>query len=120
MREGYYGLGLALKEQSAASKKAQASPSPSPADDFVKRCSGGAQPARSDCAHDLLAEAVRADDTNADAHNLFGFVLGQQRDLPSALTHLERAVTLRPDSSDAHYNLGVVSWYSGAKERGAD
>ena len=40
---------------------------------------------------------------------------GRPATSPSALEHLERATALRPDSPDAHYNLGVAFWYSGAK-----
>jgi tetratricopeptide (TPR) repeat protein len=118
LREGYYGLGQALKERSAASRKAQPAYPPGPADDLLKKAQDSLAQHDLDTAHELLAEAVRADDSNADAHTLLGFVLGQQRDLLSARTHLERAIALRPDSSDAHYNLGVVQWYSGAKEKG--
>ena len=54
-------------------------------------------------------EALRLDDKHAEAHTLLGFTLGQQGDLPAAVRHLERAIALRPDSSEAHYNLGVAS-----------
>src|SRR5207248_7536936 len=36
-------------------------------------------------------------------------------DLEFARNHLERAVKLRPDYADAHYNYGVALWYSGMK-----
>ena len=120
MREGYYALGAALKKQSAgaAAKKAAAS-SPGPADDLRRRAQdalGQGDPRR---ARDLLEEALRLDDKDAEAHTLLGFALGQQGDLPAAVGHLERAIALRPDSSEAHYHLGVALWYSGEKERAA-
>jgi tetratricopeptide (TPR) repeat protein len=43
-------------------------------------------------------------------------VLGQQGDLAAALSHLERAKTLRPESAEARYSLGVALWYSGSRD----
>jgi superkiller protein 3 len=68
-------------------------------------------------ARQLLTDAVRQNEANADAHMLLGFVLGQQGDLAAARPHLERAVALRPDSSEAQYNLGAALWFGGAKDR---
>ena len=53
--------------------------------------------------------------TDAEAENSLGFALGQKRDLSGALEHLNRAIALSPDYSEAHYNLGVALWYSGSK-----
>ena len=44
-------------------------------------------------------------------------VLGQQGNLSAALPHLQRATILRPESSEARYNLGAALWYSGAREK---
>jgi tetratricopeptide (TPR) repeat protein len=116
LREGYYGLGLALKQQSAAKRK-PGSPTGSPADDLYK--SGQEAVARGDlkAAEDQLGQALALDENDAEAHNLLGFVLGQQGDMASALVHLERSIALRPEWAEAHYNLGVALWYSGSKER---
>jgi tetratricopeptide (TPR) repeat protein len=116
LREGYYGLGLALKQQNAAKLK-PSPPTASPADDLYRR--GQEAVARGDlkAAGDQLGEALARDANNAQAHNLLGFVLGQQGDMASAVVHLERAIALRPDWSEAHYNLGVALWYSGSKDR---
>jgi tetratricopeptide (TPR) repeat protein len=114
LREGYYALGVALKQQSASAHK----PSPisaSPADDLYKRGQESAARGDLDAAKQQLTEALRVDEGDAEAHNLLGFVLGQQGDLDSALVHLRRAVALRPDSVEPHYNLGVALWYSGSK-----
>ena len=44
-------------------------------------------------------------------------MLGQQGNLSAALPHLQRATILRPESSEARYNLGAALWYSGAREK---
>lgn len=116
LREGYYALGVAIKQQSSSTRK----PSPilaSPADDLYKRGREAAARGDLDQAKQQLTEALRVDENNAEAHNLLGFVLGQQGDLSSALVHLERAIALRPESAEAHYNVGVALWYSGSKDR---
>ncbi len=121
LREGYYGLGLALKQQSAASaaavSKASIATAVSPADEAYTRAEKTAADGNLNGAREQLTEALRLDDHHAQAHNLLGFVLGQQGDPAAALTHLQRAVALRPEFADAHYNLGVALWYSGSKEK---
>jgi tetratricopeptide (TPR) repeat protein len=116
LREGYYGLGVVLKQEGATARRVKAAPA-SPADDLYR--SGKEAAARGDLngAKQQFFEALRVDDRHADAHNLLGFVLGQQGDLPAAVGQLERAVALRPEVAEPHYNLGVALWYSGAKER---
>jgi tetratricopeptide (TPR) repeat protein len=114
LREGYYALGVALKQQSASARKPSPLPA-SPADDLYKRGQEAAARGNLDAAKEELTEALRVDEGDAEVHNLLGFVLGQQGDLDSALVHLRRAVALRPDSAEAHYNLGVALWYSGSK-----
>ena len=115
-QEGYYGLGQALKQQSAAVQK-PASTTSSPADGFYKRAQDLAAKGDLIGAKEQLTSALEADEKHAEAHNLFGYILGQQGDLAFAINHLERAVQLRPEYADAHYNLGVALWYSGSKER---
>ena len=95
-REAYYALGSALKQQSAA-RKATVSPA-SPADDPVRRAQEPLGQGDLRAARAQLEEAVRLDETDAEAHTLLGFTLGQQGDLPAAILHLERAIALRPDS----------------------
>ena len=116
LREGYYALGQALKQQSASARK------PRVAGRRARRTISSARAGRRragelSAAREQLTEALRLDDNHAEAHNLLGFMLGQQGDLPSALAHLERAIALQPESADAHYNLGVALWYSGSKDR---
>jgi tetratricopeptide (TPR) repeat protein len=115
-REGYYALGVALKQQAASLRKPRPL-SPSPADDLFK--SGQQAAARGELkeAEQFLLEAIDKDGNHAEAENLLGFTLGQQGKLPSALTHLERAVALRPSLADAHYNLGVALWYTASRTR---
>jgi len=116
LREGYYALGAALKQQSATARKPAPPPS-SPADEAVGRARAAA--ARSDLrtAADALADALQRDPNHAEAHTLQGYVLGQQRNLSAALPHLQRATILRPESSEARYNLGAALWYGGAREK---
>ncbi len=116
LREGYYGLGTALKQQAAALRKPGAPPTPSAGDDLFKQAQTAAASGDLGTAKLRLIEALRLDDRHAEAHNLLGFILGQTGDLPSALTHLQQAIALRPESAEAHYNLGVAQWYSGAKD----
>lgn len=116
-REGYYALGLALKQQAASLRKPPRSPA-SPAEDLYKIGQEAAAQGHLKEAEQLLGEAIIKDDSHAAAQNLLGFLLGQEGDLPSALVHLKRAVALRPDLSDAHYNFGVALWYSGSKGQG--
>ena len=116
LREGYYALGVALRQQGAASRRPRPEAT-SPADDLYQRANQAAGGGDLATAREELTEALRLDENHADAHSLLGFVLGQQRELSSALGHLERAVALRPESAEAHYNLGVALWYSGAKTR---
>src|SRR5436190_9147297 len=116
LREGYYALGIALRQQSAATRKA-AIPASGPADDLFSQAQQAAGRGEWNLAREQLAEVLRRDDRHVEAHNLLGFVLGQQGDLPSALAHFERAIALRPESSEAHYNLGPALWYGGSKDR---
>jgi len=116
LREAYYGLGLVLKQQGMLANKPRPA-SQSTAEDLYKQGQEAAARGDLDTAREKLTEAVGVDDTNMQAHNLLGFVLGQQGDMTSALVHLERAVALQPDSAEAHYNLGVALWYSASKEK---
>jgi len=116
LREGYYALGTTLKQQSAKARRPRRSAS-GPADALYERAQEAAGRGALDGVREQLTEAVRLDDSHADAHNLLGFVLGQQGDLSSALAHLERAIALQPDSAEARYNLGVALWYSGSRDR---
>jgi tetratricopeptide (TPR) repeat protein len=113
-QEAYYALGQALKQQSAAMQKLT-SPNPSRADEFYKRAQELAAKGDLNAAKEQLTSALQADEKHAQAHNLLGYILGQQGDLTFALNHLQRAVQLRPDYADAHYNFGVALWYSGSR-----
>ena len=116
LREGYYALGAALKQQSATARRPAPPPS-SPADEAVGRAKAAA--ARSDLktAGDALADALKRDPNHAEAHTLQGYVLGQQGNLSAALPHLQRATILRPESAEIRHNLGAALWYSGAREK---
>jgi superkiller protein 3 len=115
LREGYYGLGSALKQESAL-RKLPLQPA-SPADQLYKAAQEAVLKGDLDAAKEQLIQALHVDDSHAEAHNLLGYILGQQGNLEFALNHLERAVQLQPDSADAHYNYGVALWYSGSKQK---
>jgi tetratricopeptide (TPR) repeat protein len=117
LREGYYALGTALKQQRAALRRGTP-PALSPADDLYQKARDLAAKRDLGAARDLLTQALRLDERHAEARNLLGFILGQQGNLPEAVAELERAVGLRPDLADAHYNLGVALWYRGDRDRG--
>jgi len=112
MRQGYYALGLALKQQSAAMRKALIGDRGS---ESFQKAKEAASRADLNSARDQLNEVLRANEADADAHNLLGFILGQQGDLAAALPHLQRAVALRAGDSQFHYDLGVALWYSGSR-----
>jgi tetratricopeptide (TPR) repeat protein len=116
LREGYYGLGLALKEQSASARKPRPSAS-SPADDLSRRAQEAAARGELSAAREQLTGALRLDENHAESHHLLGFILGQEGDLSAAVPHLERAVALRPESAEAHYSLGVALWYGGSRDK---
>ena len=113
LREAYYGLGFTLKQRGAAAHKA----SPQPTRESYQRAQDALTKGDLSAAKEQLFEAVGADESDGDAHNLLGYILGQEGDMASALAHLERAVALRPDSADAHYNYGAALWYSGSKDK---
>lgn len=116
-QEAYYALGQALKQQSVATQK-PITANASPADQFYERAQELAAKGDLNGAKEQLTSALQGDENHAQAHNLLGYILGQQGDLAFALNHLESAVQLRPEYADAHYNFGVALWYSGSRARG--
>lgn len=56
----------------------------------------------------LLNEIVKSDPANFDAHRLLGLSYAQERRFPEAIGHLEKAVSLRPESPEALKELGNV------------
>jgi protein O-mannosyl-transferase len=42
------------------------------------------------------------------AHENLGVILGDKRQIPEAMAHLEEALRLKPDFADAHSNLGAL------------
>ena len=116
LREGYYGLGLALKTAGAAIRKSAAS-TPSPADEPYKRAQEAAARGDLKAAQEQLSEALHLDESHAEIPQPARFILGQQGNLDASLVHLRRSVALQPDSAEAHYNLGVAFWYSGSGKK---
>jgi tetratricopeptide (TPR) repeat protein len=113
MRQAYYGLGFTLKQQAAGTRKASLHSVAT--NQYYAQAQSALSQGDLNAAKEQLSQALAADESDGDAHNLLGFILGQQGDTASALPHLQRAVTLRPDSADVHYNYGAALWYSGAK-----
>lgn len=114
MREAYHGLGFTLKQEAAAARKS----SPTFATNaYLKRAQESVAKGDLDSAKEQLLRALAPNEADGDAHNLLGYILGQQGDAASALPHLERAVALSPDSAEVHYNYGAALWYSGARQK---
>jgi tetratricopeptide (TPR) repeat protein len=116
LREGYYSLGVTLKQIAAASRRAD-SPARSRGADALDRAQQASARGDLKAAREQLEQALQADPGYAEAHNLLGFILGQERDLKGAIEQLHRATELRPDYAEAHYNLGVALWYSGEQDK---
>ena len=114
-REAYYGLGFTLKQQAAAERKT--SPGPIAMNAFDKAAQDAIAQGDLSSAKEQLVQAIAADDNDGEAHNLLGYVLGQQGDTASAAPHLRRAAALKPDSADVRYNYGAALWYSGEKQK---
>jgi tetratricopeptide (TPR) repeat protein len=116
LREGYYGLGLALKRRARHCRR-RVRGAASPANDL---CSNArAAMARGDlgAASEQLLEALRVDDRNADAHNLLGSFSASRASCPrhsDTSSARRRCSRSRPTRT---YNLGVALWYSAAKDR---
>ncbi|MGH9629755.1 MAG: tetratricopeptide repeat protein, partial [Bryobacteraceae bacterium] len=113
-REAYYNLGTVLRQQAAARRRGRPPARLEPsieeglraAKDFISR--GDLKG-----AHTTLERLAQDTPASADVLNLLGFVQGQERDLPSSVATLTRAVELNSDMPEARYNLGVALWYSG-------
>jgi tetratricopeptide (TPR) repeat protein len=116
MREAYYGLGFTLKQQAAAMHKAPPA-SLAATNQYQKEVQDDLSKGDLNSAKEQLLKTLAADVNDGEAHNLLGYILGQQGDTSSALPHLERAAALRPDSTEVHYNYGAALWYSGAKQK---
>ncbi len=115
MREGYYGLGFTLKQQAAASRKGTSQSLA--ANQYQKDVQEALAKGDWSTAQERLVKALAADDNDGEAHNLLGYILGQQGDPAAALPHLQRAAALLPDSAEVHYNYGAALWFSGAKQK---
>ena len=85
-------------------------------------CAWSAQPAsdslakgigllkKGDVSHSLplLREAVRHKPNSAEAHNYYGFALGQSGAVAEAVVEFHKALEIDPKYADALYNLGVA------------
>ena len=93
MREGYYALGHALKEQSAASRKTRAPAAGAASADWCRATPGGTRPRRSECRARSADEALRADDAQCRrAQPAWIHSRPAGRPARLALAHLERAI----------------------------
>jgi len=64
-----------------------------------------------------LQRVVAAEPGNADAHNLLGYALRWQNDLPGALASYERALKINPQHRGALEYAGVALIRSGQRAR---
>ena len=56
-------------------------------------------------AHSELERAVQLNETDFDSQYKLGSVLREEGKYEEAISHLKRAVTLKPDSQEAHFQL---------------
>ena len=114
MREAYYGLGFTLKQQAAAARKSSGLVAINP---LLRQAQDSLAKGDLNSAKEQLLQVLSADDNDGDAHNLLGYILGQQGEPASALAHLQRAAALKPNAAEVHYNYGAALWYSGEKQK---
>jgi eukaryotic-like serine/threonine-protein kinase len=74
-----------------------------------------------DAAAEAFRRALALDPDNDEAHRLLGLrVLSPQGKTADAISELQRAVRIRPDSFDNHYYLGNVLYLSGHYREAVD
>jgi Flp pilus assembly protein TadD len=56
----------------------------------------------------VLHQAIGFNEGDAVAHNYLGVCLGQQEQWNEAEAQLKKAIELKPEYSDAHFNLAVL------------
>jgi len=61
---------------------------------------------RLDEAQELYQQICRTDKNDPEAWAMFGVIVGQLGQMTEAASYFQKAVTLRPDFAEAHYNLG--------------
>ncbi len=61
-----------------------------------------------DMAIDFLQQAIALDANHYPSYNLLGVIYHKKGDYEAAAKVLSRATELKPDSGEAHHNLGVV------------
>ncbi len=67
-------------------------------------------------AEEYFEKALLPDSTNADIFVGLGVIEGRRKNYTEAKEYFERAIELKPDSQEAHYNLGLVFKNMGDKE----
>lgn len=70
-----------------------------------------------DMAIDFLKQALALDANHYPSYNLLGVIYHKKRDYQAAAEALSRAIELKPDSGEAHHNLGVVYQDMGLTEK---
>jgi tetratricopeptide (TPR) repeat protein len=67
-------------------------------------------------AQRLLQNATTADSRFAEAQYQLGMLRQNQGDWAASIAHLEKALSLKPDLSQAHYRLALAYWRTGRKQ----
>src|SRR5262249_48544801 len=112
-REGYYGLGQALKESAARVKRSRGAAA------AAQIQAGNEALAQGDMAgaKDAGAKAVSADPESAEAHNLLGFALWYTGDRAHAAAELDESLRLNPAAGNVYSFRGATYRETGDLDR---
>lgn len=69
-------------------------------------------------ARTLLNNALSTDPKLPDAQYQMGLLKQEGGDWTGSISHLQKAITLKPDYAQAHYRLGLAYWRTGRKQDG--
>src|SRR5207237_1098009 len=115
-REGYYALGVALRQQSASARRALPPAGGAPG---AKSPAGVAlwYSGSRDKALAELRKSVLLDPAAGDGHAFLGAALRETGDLAGARASLQRAIALLPPTAAVYVDLGITYLRSGDLDR---